>query len=286
MKKAIALILTLVIGMTIYAGEIKDKTIVTSFYPMYIMTKNITKNVVGIRVVNMTKPQTGCLHDYSLTTDDMKTLERASIFVVNGCGMESFMNKAIKSYPKLSVVEAGKGITTIKTFGEVNPHLWVSVSNAILETKEIAKQLSVIDKKNSEKYNANADEYIKKLSDLKLKMHESIDKISNKNVITFHEAFPYFAKEFNLNIVAVIEREPGSEPSAKELSDTIKTIKKSNVKAIYAEPQYAPKSASIIAKETGVKVYTLDPAVTGEDNLDGYINIMNNNLKVLEESLK
>jgi len=67
--------------------------IVTSFYPMYVATINITQGVDGVEVHNMTKPQTGCLHDYQLMTEDMKTLENADAFVINGAGMEDFMDK-------------------------------------------------------------------------------------------------------------------------------------------------------------------------------------------------
>ena len=73
-------------------GHDKKFRIVTSFYPMYIDAINITKGVDGVEVVNMTKPQTGCLHDYQLTTEDMKTLEKADAFIVNGAGMESFLD--------------------------------------------------------------------------------------------------------------------------------------------------------------------------------------------------
>ena len=98
-----------------------------------------------------------------------------------------------------------------------------------------------------------------------------------------------FAKEFNLNIVDVIEREPGTEPSPKELEETIDKVKELKVKALFAEPQYPAKAAEVIAKETGAKVYTLDPAVTGEskaDAYDDYINTMKKNLDVLKEALQ
>jgi len=262
--------------------------IVTSFYPMYISTLNVTKDVTGVQVVNMTKPQTGCLHDYQIMPEDMITLETAQVFVANGAGMESFMDKIIKQQPNLKIVEASKGIELIKneSDGEENPHVWVSVSNAIKQVRNIADQLALIDAPNAEKYKKNADAYIAKLEKEKDKMHNALDGIKDRDIVTFHEAFPYFAKEFNLNIVGIIEREPGSEPSAGELAETIEKVKKLKVKALFAEPQYSSKAAETIAKETSAKVYTLDPVVTGEMNADAYINIMDNNLKVLEEALK
>ena len=101
--KKLAILLLVVLSMLTMAGcgtqsqsAKKDFTIVTSFYPMYIDVINITKGVDGVKVVNMTKPQTGCLHDYQLTTEDMKTLEKADLFVANGAGMENFLDKAVK----------------------------------------------------------------------------------------------------------------------------------------------------------------------------------------------
>ena len=272
------------------AGAEKKFTIVTSFYPMYISTINITKGVAGVQVVNMTKPQTGCLHDYQLTPEDLKTLEKADAFVINGAGMEAFLDKAIAQQTQLKVVNGSTGIELLKDGkGEENPHVWVSISNAILQVQNITQQLSALDPVHADQYKSNADEYIKKLSALRDTMHKSLDNAPHKDIITFHEAFPYFAKEFNLNIVAVIEREPGAEPTPKELEDTIKQIKESNIKALFAEPQYPSKAAEAISRETNAKVYTLDPAVTGDakpDAYDDYITIMETNLKTLQEALK
>ena len=272
------------------AGQKNNFTIVTSFYPMYISTINITKGVPGVEVVNMTKPQTGCLHDYQLTPEDLKTLEKANAFVINGAGMEAFLDKTIKQQPQLKIIDASKNLELLKDeAGEENPHVWVSVSNAILQVRNIAEQLAAVDTQNAAKYKSNADEYVKKLEALRDTMHKSLDGAKSKDIITFHEAFPYFAKEFQLNIVSVIEREPGSEPSPAELEATINKIKGSHIKALFAEPQYSSKAAQTIAKETGTKVYTLDPVVTGEakpDAHDAYIRVMENNLKTLQEALQ
>lgn len=265
-------------------------TIVTSFYPMYISTINVTKDIRGVEVINLTEPQTGCLHDYQLSPDDLKTLEKANAFIINGAGMEAFINKVLSQQKDLKIVEASKGIELIKDdSGEENPHVWVSISNVILQVKNISEQLSYIDTVNASKYQSNADAYIKRLEALKDKMHKALDGIKNKDIITFHEAFPYFAKEFGFNIAAVIEREPGSAPSPKELEDTIRIVKDSKIKALFAEPQYSAKAADTIAAETGAKVYGLDPAVTGDakpDAFDEYMNVMEQNLKSLQEALR
>jgi zinc transport system substrate-binding protein len=266
----------------------KSTIIATSFYPMYILTLNITNDIPDVKVINMTKPITGCLHDYAITPADLKNLEQAQYFVINGAGMESFMEKVTGQMPNLKIINASKGIELIKGEGDEgdNPHVWVSISNAIIQVKNIGDRLSALDPKNSEKYQANTGEYVKKLEAERAKMHQIIDNLKNRDIITFHEAFPYFAQEFNLNIAGVIEREPNSKPSAKDLEEIIEKVNSLHVKAIFAEPQYSAKAADTIAKATGAKVYTLDPVVTGPMDADAYLNIMDSNLKTLQEALQ
>lgn len=88
-------------------------TVVTSFYPMYIATLNIVDGVNGVRLENLSEPQTGCLHDFQLTPEDMKLLSTADVFVINGGGIESFMSDVAKAYPKLDVVEACEDVALL-----------------------------------------------------------------------------------------------------------------------------------------------------------------------------
>lgn len=298
MKRILALMLCIMLMITVLLGGCTGRdisadpkfTIVTSFYPMYIAAINVARDIPGVRVVNMTKAQTGCLHDYQLTPQDLKLLEQADAFVVNGAGMEAFMVDVLKQQKKLKIIEASQGITLIKNAdGTDNPHVWVSISNAIKQVDAIAKQLSAADPAHASAYARNALAYSQKLGTLKTKMHLGLDSIKTRDIITFHEAFPYFAQEFGFNIVAVIEREPGTAPSPKELEATINIVLKSGVKVLFVEPQYPAKAAETIALETGAKIYDLDPAVTGvirADGYDDYIRVMEQNLATLKEALK
>ena len=263
-------------------------TIAASFYPMYIFALNVAKDIPNVNVIDMTKPTAGDLHDYAVTPEDMKNLEGAKVLIINGAGIEAFMGKITSQMPNLKILDSSKGIQLIKGQGDEgdNPHLWVSISNAIIQVGNIGDQLSLLDPVNATKYKENANVYVKKLKAQRDKMHLALDGIKNRDIITFHDAFPYFAKEFNLNIAAVIERKPGSEPNAKELSEIIDKVKSLKVKAILAEPQYPAKAANTISAETGAKVATLDPVVMGPMEADAYINIMDSNLKTLQETLK
>ena len=263
--------------------------IVTSFYPMYVAALNITNGVEGVTLTNMTEPQTGCLHDYQLSTADMTKLEKADVFIINGAGMESFMEKVTSQQKNLKIIDASKDIPLLEEDGEANPHVWLSVTNEIQQVKNITAQLKEADPKNADAYQKNADSYIAKLEALKSEMHAAIDSLSNKDIITFHEAFPYFAKEFSLNIISVVEREPGTEPTPVELKEIIEQVNGLPTKVLFTEPQYSPSAAEAISRETGAKIYSLDPVVTGEATpaaINAYIDAMKKNTDTLVEALK
>ena len=283
------LLLVLCIAQAGFATDTNAKPlrVLASFYPMYVMALNVIGDTPGVNVECMTEPITGCLHDYQLTPANLKTLAASDVFIANGAGMETFIEKAVKQSPHLKVIEASKGI---KLESDDNPHVWVSISGAMQQTKNIAKGLAAADPAHAADYAKNAASYMARLDALRQKMHAALDGLKNRDIITFHEAFPYFASEFNLKIAGVIEREPGSEPSAGELAKTIQIVRKSKVKALFAEPQYPSKSANVIKNETGVPVSILDPAVTGPRKpakaRDSYINTMEANLKVLQKALQ
>ena len=268
-------------------GTARPLNVLCSFYPMYVMTLNVVGEIPGVKVGCLTEPVVGCLHDYQLTPANLKTIAAADLFIANGAGMEAFLNKALQQSPNLKIIEASKGI---KLESNENPHIWVSVGGAIEETKNIAQGLGAADPGHAASYRENAAGYVERLEALRREMHAALDGLKNRNIITFHEAFPYFASEFKLHIAAVVEREPGSEPSAGELAKTIETVRRAKVKALFAEPQYPAKSAEVIHRETGIPVSTLDPAVTGprepREARDSYIETMEANLKVLVRALK
>lgn len=288
-RRVVMSIVVALLGLACAQVSAKPRlTVVTSFYPIYISAMNVTSGVDGLELVNLTGPQTGCLHDYQLTPENMRVLERADVFIINGAGMEAFLGKVIKGLPKLKIIDASKGILMLKneSDGEDNPHVWVSVTGNIEQVKNIGARMAVCDPTSAKQYNANTRGYVQQLDALRGKMHRALDSVKHKDIVTFHEAFPYFAKEFNLNIKAVIEREPGAEPSAAELAETIDIVRESKCKALFAEPQYPAKAATTIANETGARVYTLDPVVTGPMKASAYIGIMEGNLNTLQKALK
>ena len=292
--KKILLILLIILTVSGCGSDKKDDgnlKIVTSFYPIYLETLNITRGIEGVEVVNMTPPQTGCLHDYQLTPEDMKTLETADIFVVNGLGMESFLDKVIEARPNLKIINASDTpkIVPIMENGEPNPHVWLSITYAMEQVKNISSKLCELDPKHTDAYKRHTLDYVDELTTLRDELQLSMAMLPNKDIVTFHEAFPYLAAEFGLKVAAVIEREPGTEPTPQELSETIEKINSLPVKVIFTEPQYSPKAAETIARETGAQIFELDPIVTGEakpEHLLDYVDRMLTNALTLAKALQ
>ena len=260
--------------------------VVTSFYPVYVAVLNVTAGIPGVEVSNLASPHVGCLHDYQLTAGDVRRLADADLLLVNGAGMEPFLGKVAQQSPGVRVVGVSEGIALL----DDNPHVWVSLEGARRQTENIAAALAAAAPDRADAFRANASAYNASLSALEEKMRAALAPYAGTPIVTFHEAFPYFARDFDLDLAGEIEREPGAEPSARELADTVKLVRERKVKALFAEPQFPDKSAQVVARETGVRVYSLDPVVTGpsdpEEARGAYLRAMEKNLEVLQEALR
>ncbi len=259
--------------------------IVSSFYPVYISTLKVTQGAPNVSLRNMTSSGIGCLHDYQLSTQDMLALADADVLVVNGAGMEGFIEKVKAQKPDLRILDASAEIPLLCEGGNCNPHVWLDLRLYKKQVQNIAAGLANLSPARADVFLSNAQTYVQEIEQLRQRMEQELLPLKGAKIVTFHEAFPYFAREFGMEIAAVIEREPGSEPSAKELADTIKTVRKLRIDKLFVEPQYSSKSAEVIARETGAKVYTLDPAVTGPMTPNAYLEIMQSNLSVLRQAL-
>ena len=105
--------------------------IVSSFYPMHILAMNLTNGIDGVTETSMSEPNIGCIHDHTFSTDDLKKVEGADVYIENGLGLEAFNDKIKNAYPDTAIVEAAKNIT-----GEdINPHVWTNIDYYINQVK-------------------------------------------------------------------------------------------------------------------------------------------------------
>lgn len=264
--------------------ENDNLNIVTSFYPMYIMTMNITNGVEDVQVSNMAENYVGCIHDYTLKTEDLKKFENANIFIENGYGMEVFSQKIIDSYPQVKIIESAKGITDVikEESGDVNAHFWTSIDNYILQVQEIANQLSNIDSKNADTYKNNANTYIQKLNDLKNSYEDKIESLKGKKVISLNESFSYLFKTLGIEEILIETDHEQSSLSAETVKNVIDKMSEENINSIIIAENDNEQNAKAIAEETGAKVYKLKDGMSGDNSLDSYINDMKYNFEIFD----
>lgn len=276
------------------------KTVAASFYPVYIFALNLVDGIEGIEVKCMAEQNIGCLHDYTLTSKDVKLLNDAAVLVINGAGMESFVEDVFQSVENLRIIDSSENVEIICSeehhheekssrdhhHHEGNSHIWLSVDNAIIQVENIKNGLQECFPEYSEKIQENYENYIARLNVLAEERNGFSEKIKGESVISFHAAYEYLAEETGLNIVDTVESDEGGEPSAKELAHLSEDIKELNIKALFLEPYYEGSAAEILGRETSVNTVTLNPVTSGETNLTAYEDIMRENYKTILTAVK
>jgi len=184
------------------------ETVVTSFYPIWLITLNLTDGIDGLTVRNLAAPDTGCLHDYQLQTGDMKVLADADLFLVNGAGMESYLDLVFSAFPDLTVAEASTGIELLyetdslsigesdEEEGEANAHIWLSAANAAVMAGNMSNALVAAFPQYETEILSNTENFQTRMESLDQTLKEGLSDLPNKGIITFHEAFPYFARAY------------------------------------------------------------------------------------------
>lgn len=296
MKKFMILLLALLV----LPGLALCETIVTSFYPIWIMTLNLTSGLEDhVTVRNLAAPTVGCLHDYQLQPADMKALTAADAFMINGAGMEAFLPEITRSLPDLPIVEASEGIELLENGsaveileaeeeGETNSHIWLDPLRAVRMAENLAAGLIRVLPGDEAVITANLADYRVRLEALDARLRQGLGDLSRKDIVTFHEAFPYFAAAYGLNVVAVVNKEPGEVLTPAQLGELVREIRLLGNPPLFVEPQYTDLSAQTLSSETGAPVYSLDPIVTGpEENVppDYYETVMLQNMNTLITAL-
>lgn len=283
-------------------GGGKSMKVLCSTFPMYLFTRNVTAGREAVEVDLMIPGAMGCPHDYALTPQDMRKVASAKVFIANGLGMEEFLGEPLKKgNDKLIVVDTSAGIADliqIKAEERAaeegphehhgpNPHLFAGPRMAAKVVRNIAAELSKVDPAGADLYQKNSEAYAGRLEKLADDFAAATKNLPAKKIVTEHAVFDYLARDCGLEIVAVVEENPGQEPAAAEMLALIKTIKASGASAVFTEPQYPAKVGQTLAKEVGIPVAALDPVAGGPDNapLDYYEKVMRANLETLVKTL-
>ena len=254
---------------------------------------DIVRNVGGSRVsvTSIIPPGVGP-EDYEPKPEDARKLADAQLIVSNGVGLDDFLDRLLTSaggdQPRLVL---GEGIPVITVDGEPNPHFWLDptiVRDHYLPA--IAGELTALDPAGKATYVANVAAYSATLDALDADLKTKVEEIpaADRKLVTFHDAFPYFARHYGFELIGVILANVGQEPTAGELAGLVDTVKAAGVKAVFSEAQFSPKLAETLAQEAGVTkvVTTLYNDALGPAPADTYDGLMRWNVDQIVAALR
>ena len=253
--------------------------IYASVYPIYDFTKKIGGEKIA--VYNMTKAGAEP-HDFEITSKDMANLSKADLFIYNGGGMEHWVDAVKDALQNTKYIDAS---SNINNQNNLDPHFWLSPKNAKIQMENIKNGLIEIDSESKDYYQSNYNLYANRLDELDNKIKISLSNIKNRNLVLTHPAFGHFCKEYSLNQIAIAR----DEADPKAMADIITFIKNNDIKAIFYEEFSSSKLVDSIAKETQIKILTLNPIESlSEENIEAgedYFSIMEKNLISLLDGL-
>lgn len=243
---------------------------------------------VGGSLVSVTSlvPRNGDVHTFEARPADLRAVAGARLLIMNGLGLDDWLEKTITNVaasgtPLVKLAEGLPGVALLPgdQAGTENPHLWLDVKYAELYVDRIADALASVDPGHAADYRGHAASYNATLEALDGRVRVEIGTIpeASRRLVAFHDAFPYFAREYGITIVGVAVTAPGQEPSAGYTAQLISTIKAAGVKAIFSEAQFPTKLVDQLAAETGARVVANlyddslgDPPVTSYEALIGW----------------
>lgn len=250
---------------------------------------DMVRQVGGDQVEVLTMVPPGASpHTYEPTPEQMRRLASARILFLNGVGLEFWADKAVQAVgnPDLQVVVLSQGMQILQSGPHAagNPHLWLSPQRAMKYVARIRDALIAADPAHEAAYRAHAETYLQRLQQLDADIRRAVAGFHSREMVTFHASWVYFIHDYGLHQAAVLEATPGQEPSAAEVAHIVEIIKTTGAPAVFAEPQFSPRAAQVIAQEAGVPVLTLDP-LGGLPPRETYIKLMRWNLQQLEKGL-
>jgi ABC-type Zn uptake system ZnuABC Zn-binding protein ZnuA len=263
-------------------------------------------------------------HDFQFRPSDLRRLARADVVVMNGLGVDGWMDKALRNNstkPGLRVVTVADGLKSqwILEVPELevrsadkedsrsgrssggrpdehhhhdhadhgpNPHLWLDPVFARHGVSNILQTLVALDPEHADGYRRRAAAYLDELEGLDSEIRSAVARLQDRRIVTFHDAFPYFCRRYGLELVGVVEEVPSVEPSPRYLTELVAAIRKSKVRVVFSEPQFHPRLVRRLAEDIGIKVGDLDVLETGTPSPGFYVEGQRRNLKALEAALR
>ena len=286
-KISLLLVAILLTGLMGCSAPQQTPQIMATTKPVYDFTSYLCADT-DLSVGLLISESVSCLHDYSLSVDQVRNAEAADMMVISGAGLEDFMADLLRNCD--TVIDSSAGIPLLECtekhdhdhnhHHEADAHIWLDPQNAKRMSKNICDGLCTVYPQHSAAFLANLAELEKQFNALQFYGEETLSSLTCRELVTFHDGFGYFAQTFGLTIAAAIEEESGSEASAKELIYLIELIQEHRIPAVFTEVNGSVSAAKIICAETFVSSYALNMGMGGD-----YFEIMHHNIDTVKEAL-
>lgn len=284
--------------------------VVATTYPVYALASAISAGVDSVDISRLNTGQVSCLHDYTLTVADMRRLEQADLLLLNGAGLEEFLDEVLEQLDtpmtdcsvQIDLMEADEeehhdhGDGHHHEDDEYDAHYWMDPRNVITMAEEIAHGLSLADPDHAALYQTNAQAVCGVLQDAYTEWADTLSELSHPYLITFHDGFRYFADAFGLDLLFAMEEEDGATASAKDILTASTLVKEYSLPAVFMEANGSGAAARAVSGETGADVAALSMIMDGESAPAGaaaeeildalYLTPMGQNIETLKEVLK
>jgi ABC-type Zn uptake system ZnuABC Zn-binding protein ZnuA len=260
-------------------------------------------NVGGDRIQVRPLAPTGTdAHTFQPPPASITALAKARLIFFNGAGLEEWWNKTIKSAGRrdVQVIELSRGLTTLAlpggsqkagaSAGEPDPHVWLDPILVQTYVERIRDALTQADSAGGDEYAVRAKAYQAKLAELDAWIRAEVEVVppERRKLVTFHDAFQYFARRYGFTVKGFVVASPGKEPSAKSLADLARRIKQEEIPAVFAEADFNPKLLEVLAHDTGVRIVTnlYDESLTSGPPAATYLALMRHNVTTIVNALK
>lgn len=264
---------------------------------------DIARNVAGPHAeVVQVLPAGASPHSFSPRPADIVKLQEAKAMFMIGHGLDDWALELTQSLPGMEPLVLNEGIELMEFEHEhghedeeeneneeeheegLDPHYWLSPTNAKLIARNVAEYLAQLDPQNADAYQENLASYEDKLDSLREEVGQILFEKENRHLVVFHDSWNYFAREFGLEVVGTFQPSPGQEPSPAQLAELYHLVEENDVKTIYSEPQLSPEVLRPFLEDMGLELAVLDPLGGTEGRLS-YADLILHNARIIAQSL-
>lgn len=292
-KQICSVFFVLVLASVCFSANAEDKTdlkVAATIFPLADIAQHIASSApLGFRrgggeakIVTIL-PAGANPHTFELTPQTVKELEGTQIIFVIGHGFDDWIKAVGESLPGAKTVAVDEGIDLVEP-GSEDPHYWLAITNAKIIAKNIAHALMELKPERKEQYQMNLVRYLEQLDETDRSIRKMLSNLPVRKIITFHDGWRYFARDYGLEVVGNVEPHQGGEPTPKRLTHLADVIREQKIKVLFSEPAVSKTVAESLARDFHLRLYVLDP-MGGSSNRKSFLDLMLANAHTIHEAL-